>query len=136
MVINSWALFCSIFSSKDTTRLLASLLEQGRYYGLLASLLGARTLLGLQGAPGIATRNKDTTRGLLASLLAARIASPRRKIVDIPNHGSDWGGAADAVKIRDACASQLPPVSVHFLGGGMLKRSFSEKRQGPSCVEA
>ena len=41
--------------------------KQGSYWGLLAVLLGARTLLG---APGIATRSKDATRnkGLLMIL--------------------------------------------------------------------
>ena len=34
--------------------------ERGHCWGLLASLLGARTLLG---APGLTTRNKNATRG-------------------------------------------------------------------------
>ena len=38
--------------------------------GLLASLLGARMLLG---APGLPTRSKNATEGLLASLLGARM---------------------------------------------------------------
>ena len=40
--------------------LLASLLGAKKLLGLLASLLGARTLL--IGGPGIATRSKDATR--------------------------------------------------------------------------
>ena len=47
-------------SKKLLGALLALLLGARSYWGLLASLLGARTLLG---APGIATRSKDATRG-------------------------------------------------------------------------
>ena len=58
--------------SKDATRgSWHRYLEQGRSWGLLASLLGARTLQGAPGIaiwskdapPGIATRSKDATRG-------------------------------------------------------------------------
>ena len=55
-----WGLLASLLGARTLLGLLASLLGARTLLGLLASLLGARTLLG---APGIATRSKDATRG-------------------------------------------------------------------------